>query len=320
MKKIIPIFYTINNEYVKFLAPSLISLMKNANPAFQYHIHIIHEELAPENINYLNSLSHDNDNFRIFLDPMQKSLDMITDRIGNYLRASTYTLTIFFRLFIPEMFPQYDRGIYLDADTIVPGDISRLWQEDLGDNYLGCIIDSSIADNEILAEYTKTAVGVPVTEYINSGVLLMNTKKLRELNFGEKFLELYNKYQFDVVAPDQDYLNAMCYGHIQHLPEIYDAMPSPARPLIENPVIVHYNLFFKPWNYAGVQYEEYFWQFARETPFYDQLKSLRDHFSEVEKQRDAKAMELMVSRAGEIAKSPAPNFRTIFASGREKRL
>ena len=87
----------------------------------------------------------------------------------------------------------------------------------LEDNYLGCIIDKSTIDNEILANYFEQVVGIPRDKYINSGVLLMNAKKLRELKIDEKFLDLYTKYGFDVVAPDQDYINAMCYGHMKYL-------------------------------------------------------------------------------------------------------
>lgn len=51
------------------------------------------------------------------------------------------------------MFPKYDKCIYIDADTVIPGDISRLYNEDLNDNYLGCIVDKLTINNEILASY-----------------------------------------------------------------------------------------------------------------------------------------------------------------------
>ena len=211
-KETIPIFYAIDNNYAKFLSVSIKSLIENANKNYNYDINVIYESLDAENAEKLKSLQ--TENVKINLIAMPKSLDMITDKARNRLREYTFTLTIFFRLFIPELFPQYNKCIYLDADTVISGDISKLYNEDLKDNYMGCVTDLSTIDNEILANYFENVVGVPKDKYINSGVLLMNSQKLRELNFGERFLELYQKYQFDVVAPDQDYINSMCYGHI----------------------------------------------------------------------------------------------------------
>ena len=70
---------------------------------------------------------------------------------------------------------KYDKCVYIDADTIIPGDISLLYNEDLKGNYLGCVVDKSTNDNEKLASYFEHVIGVPRDKYINSGVLLMDT-------------------------------------------------------------------------------------------------------------------------------------------------
>lgn len=196
-KVTIPIFYAIDDAYLKFVAVSIKSLIMNANNNYNYDINVIYENLSEENAKKLKSL--ETDNVKIILTEMNQNLSMITDKLGNRLREYTFTLTIFFRLFIPVMFPNYDKCIYIDADTVIPGDISRLYNEDLGNNYLGCIVDKSTIDNEILASYFEEVVGIPRDKYINSGVLLMNSKKLRELKIDEKFLDLYTKYGFDVI-------------------------------------------------------------------------------------------------------------------------
>ena len=76
-------------------------------------------------------------------------------------------------------------------------------------NYIGACHDMSISDYEDIVTYTEEAVGVKRSEYINSGVLLMNMKKMRIDKFEEHFLDLLNTYHFDSIAPDQDYINAM---------------------------------------------------------------------------------------------------------------
>ena len=316
-KVTIPIFYAIDDSYAKFVAVSIKSLIMNANNNYNYDINVIYENLSEENAKKLKSL--ETDNVKIILTEMNQNLSMITDKLGNRLREYTFTLTIFFRLFIPVMFPKYDKCIYIDADTVIPGDISRLYNEDLGNNYLGCIVDKSTIDNEILASYFEEVVGIPRDKYINSGVLLMNSKKLRELKIGEKFLDLYTKYGFDVIAPDQDYINSMCYGHIKYLSDIYDAMPNPNNKEVENPVIIHYNLFLKPWQYDDVQYYDYFWKYAKFTPYYDEILEIKNSYTDEDRKKDSEWMDLMVSRAESLV-GTQNTLKNVFESGKETRL
>lgn len=316
-KVTIPIFYAIDDGYSKFVAVSIKSLIMNANNNYNYDINVIYENLSEENAKKLKSL--ETDNVKIILTEMNQNLSMITDKLGNRLREYTFTLTIFFRLFIPVMFPNYDKCIYIDADTVIPGDISRLYNEDLGNNYLGCIVDKSTIDNEILASYFEEVVGIPRDKYINSGVLLMNSKKLRELKIDEKFLDLYTKYGFDVIAPDQDYINSMCYGHIKYLSDIYDAMPNPNNKEVENPVIIHYNLFLKPWQYEKVQYYDYFWKYAKFTPYYDEILEIKNSYTDEDRKKDSEWMDLMVSRAESLV-GTQNTLKNVFESGKETRL
>ena len=316
-KATIPIFYAIDDGYAKFVAVSIKSLIMNANNNYNYDINVIYENLSEENAQKLKSL--ETDNVKIILTEMNQNLSMITDKLGNRLREYTFTLTIFFRLFIPVMFPKYDKCIYVDADTIISDDISRLYNEDLGNNYLGCIVDKSTIDNEILAGYFEEVVGIPRDKYINSGVLLMNSKKLRELKIDEKFLDLYTKYGFDVIAPDQDYINSMCYGHIKYLSDIYDAMPNPNNKEVENPVIIHYNLFLKPWQYDDVQYYDYFWKYAKSTPFYDEILEIKNSYTDEDRKKDSEWMDLMVSRAESLV-GTQNTLKNVFESGKETRL
>ena len=313
----IPVFYAIDDTYAKFVAVSIKSLIMNASNNYDYDINVIYENLSEENAQKLKSL--ETDNVKIILTKMNQNLSMITDKLGNRLREYTFTLTIFFRLFIPVMFPKYDKCIYIDADTVISDDISRLYNEDLGDNYLGCIVDKSTIDNEILASYFEQVVGIPRDKYINSGVLLMNSKKLRELKIDEKFLDLYTKYGFDVIAPDQDYINSMCYGHIKYLSDIYDAMPNPNNKEVENPVIIHYNLFLKPWQYEDVQYYDYFWKYAVLTPFYNEILEIKNSYTDEDRKKDSEWMDLMVSRAKSLV-GTQNTLKNVFESGKETRL
>lgn len=316
----IPIFFTIDDGFAPYLSVAIRSLVCNASPDRHYDIIVIHRGVSDENRRKLAALvDSDAERFTIRFIPMDDRLDWMSDRLGNRLRADIFTLTIYFRLFIPVMFPEYDKGIYLDSDTVVVGDISELYDTELGENLVGAVVDHSILDIPPFVKYVEQAIGIDRCKYVNSGIQLMNMKKLREVQSDKRFLELMNTYHFDCIAPDQDYLNAMCYGKIKHLPEYWDAMPAEGKEPMQNPQIVHYNLFAKPWCCDNVPYGEYFWQYAEESGFYAEIAEAKARYGEAEKQSDAACLQLMLRRAEEIAATDA-TFRAVFASGKERRL
>ena len=74
--------------------------------------------------------------------PIFFSVDDKKQPTENRLRADYFTPTIFFRLFIPSMFPEYSKGIYLDSDIVVLGDISKLYRVDIENYLLGACIEN----------------------------------------------------------------------------------------------------------------------------------------------------------------------------------
>lgn len=316
-KEVVPIFFSVDDNYVPYLAVALKSLIYNSSKKYNYKAIILHQDVNENNIRRIENLK--TNGFDIEFVPMKNCLESITDRMSNRLRADYFTLTIYFRLFIPAMFPEYDKGIYLDSDIVVPGDISELYEISLNDNLIGASVDYSIQNIPEFARYTEKGVGVIVSKYINSGVLLMNLKKLREVSIDTRFLELLNTYHFDTIAPDQDYLNALCYGKIEYIPGTWDTMPAEGYATLENPKLIHYNLFAKPWCYDNIQYENYFWKYAKETDFFGEIKKYKENYSGEQKKSDTECTGRMLKRALEIAEQ-SENFRTIFESGKERRL
>ncbi len=317
MNREIPIFFTIDNSYAPFLAVALHSAIQNANPKRQYKAIVLHQDLNETNIEKLASL--ETENFKIELTPMKANFEALDDRMSNRLRCDYFTLTIYFRLFIPAMFPQYDKGIYIDSDVVLTSDIAKLYDIEIGDNLIGACNDLSIADIPPLVAYTENAIGVNKEEYVNSGVLLMNLKKMRECDFEGHFLNLLNTYHFDCIAPDQDYINAMCNGKIYYLDESWDAMPNDAKPPLAHTNVIHYNLFSKPWCYDGIQYGNEFWKYAEDSGYIDEIKAYKAAYSEDKKNADSACLELLVRRGMEIPENET-TFKKMHAKGVKIRL
>ena len=318
-QELIPIFFTIDDGYAPYLHVALISLIKNASKDRRYKIIVVYQELNEENRNNLAKLVEDYPNFEMEFKFMKQSLDMITDRIENRLRSDYFTMTIYFRIFIPDMYPEYDKAIYIDSDIIVPGDISELYDTDMHDNLIGVVTDGSVNDVPELQRYMTESLGLKLGDYFNSGMLLMNMKELRNVHLAEHFLYLLNKYHFDSVAPDQDYLNSMCYGKIEYLDSCWDAMPNRNKPEIENPKIIHYNLFDKPWCYDDIQYQDYFWEYAKQSVYYDKIKAYKAAYTDKQKEDDHAHLLDLFRRAGTNADTEV-TFRKVLESGEKVRL
>jgi len=302
MNKEIPIFFTIDDTYAPFVTVAIKSIIENASKEYNYRIVILYQDLTIENMNRISKIS--NEKFKIDFIYMKDEFKLITNRIENcYVRLDYFTLTIFFRLLIPDMFPEYEKGIYIDSDVVVPGDISELYNTELGNNLLGVCNDISILNIKTFTDYVENAVGVSKYKYFNSGVLLMNLKELRDRGFSNKFFELLDKFHFDCVAPDQDYLNAICKDRVVYLDEAWDAMPAEGRELIKNPKIIHYNLNDKPWQYDNIQYEEYFWKYAKMTDLYDEIVKFKNNYSDEKKKADSEGLNLLLKKAIEIPNS-----------------
>ncbi|MGM9811140.1 MAG: glycosyltransferase family 8 protein [Paludibacteraceae bacterium] len=327
----IPVFFTIDEKYAPYLAVALQSLTANLSRDSACHIFVLHEDLSERTQRYLQRFEQPNVRLtcipmqecyrRLWSDTEQSLQGQVTDHISNRLRADYFTLTIYFRLFIPDLFPQYDKAIYLDSDVVVCGDIAQMFRVPLGDNLLGACRDHSIHDIPELVDYITYGIGAGKEGYFNSGVLLMNMRRLRELQLGKRFLEVLSRWHFDCIAPDQDYLNALCMHHVVYLDRRWDTMPNNKQPETTEPLLIHYNLFEKPWMYDGIQYADYFWEYAAQLDdeCYQWLKHYKATYSDTQKRADAESLARLVARAGSIAHTP-DNFREVFESGREKRL
>ena len=117
MKKEIPVFFAIDDKYVPFAGVAIKSIIVNSSKDYNYKFIILNENVKEERLMKLKALEQEN--VTIEFVSMNKGLESITDREENKLRCDYFTLTIYYRIFIPVMFPEYDKVIYLDSDIVV---------------------------------------------------------------------------------------------------------------------------------------------------------------------------------------------------------
>lgn len=299
----VPVFYSISDDFTKYAAVSLNSLVKHADPATDYTVYFLSQDLSDQHKQDLSDLGSQNVHVK-FSHIDDELVKPIQNRKENFLRDDFFTMSIFYRLFIPELFPQYDKAIYIDSDTIVNDDIAKLYNTELGNNLFGACTDSSIQYVAEMVKYIKDVLALDPKKYINSGMLVMNCKAFRDEHFIDYFMDLLEKYHFDCITPDQDYLNEIGEGRILHLDPRWDAMPNENTEPLKDPGLIHYNLFFKPWHFKNVQYEDYFWQSAKETKFYNELKAELDSYTDAERADDREKLNHMLLKEKKTEQDP----------------
>lgn len=296
-KTIIPVFYAADENYMLYLAVALTALKEYKSKEYEYRIHVLYS-------GDLNGASKkvkemEEEDFYIFFEDIGEKISKLSDCMHC---RDYYTSAIYYRLLIPELFPQYDKVLYMDCDTVALTDIANLYLIDIGDNYIGAVADQAVAAVPQFREYTKHALGIDAEQYFNSGVIVMNLVKFREIGFYEKFSKVLRSYDF-TIAPDQDVLNLICKGRVHFYEAGWNRMPIGGAEG-ERPKLIHYNLTMKPWHYDGILFEEYFWDFAARTPFLARMKEVKAGYTPEQIKRDEEGGAKLVALAQAEAENP----------------
>ncbi len=282
-KPMIPIFYACDDNFVKYMIVSLHSMIKNASKEYQYRIHVLHTNISEEMQKKMFDLQ--TDEFKVCFEDVTTYLESISDKLP--LRHY-YTKTTYFRLFIAEMFPQYDKAIYIDSDTIVKGDISKLYETDIGDCFVGGCHEQAMVQVDVYGTYAERVVGVSRHQFFNAGMILINAKLWREKKIFDKFLFHLGEYNF-IVTQDEDYLNLICKDHVFWLDQkwntaVFDGFVYPYD--VETAYILHYIMVNKPWHYENCRCADTFWSYASETAVYEELRRELAAYTDEERARD----------------------------------
>ena len=305
--KVVPVFLTINSAYAPYAAAAIHSLTQHVNPDRYYKVIILHDGLNLVNRWRLRSLV--TRNVALQFKKMTRSLYLkavvayCTRRkkgAGDFFSSAVY----YYRAFIPLLFPIYKKAVYIDSDVILRGDIGELFDIELGDNVVAAAIDPKVTAITEFRNYVDRALEIPHGEYVNSGVQVMDLRKMRKMHYLSTMIDMMRKYDADLLAPDQDYLNVILRGKILPLDPVWNA--EPVKDLPRNIKLVHFNLFNKPWHYKGVPCERIFWAAAKGTGFTGDLKRQQAGFDEKKQKEDHERVDALIKKAARLAKAKGP--------------
>ena len=215
------------------------------------------------------------------------------------------TISALIKFDLPYLCNDIDTVLYLDGDMIVKKDLSELAQIRLEDEYLAAVKDSGLL-------YSKTLISQEIESYFNSGLMLLNLKKMRidaipEALAEEKFKSTDNSLM------DQHVLNKVFEDHVKFLGHEYNLLYVNlirARyfyglelkdinkmygkdycdwdDMLNQACIIHYSSFDKPWKYSDVSAVKIWDYYYQKSPFKNKkLHRKKLHISMLNKMRES---------------------------------
>lgn len=251
----INLLVTLDENYIPYLNVMLYSLLQS-NPQECFCVYLLHSNIQ-ENALTQTKILLGNSNL---LRPI-KIVDIDLDHAPTTAR---YPQEIYYRIFAARYLPKtLDRVLYLDPDVIVNGSLRELYDTPMGNYYFAAASHIGGLMHRINALRLDLDEESP---YINSGVMLMNLKKLRkEQRFEDVFDFIVEKKNL-LFLPDQDIISSL-YGtrifaldsfrynmterlYMRHSPFEKELDVNWVR---KNSVVIHYCGRNKPWksNYVG---------------------------------------------------------------------
>lgn len=134
-----------------------------------------------------------------------------------------YAFICLVRTALSKLFPDLDRILSLDADTIITRDISDLWDLDMDEHYVAGVPELTLTGR----------LGRP---YINAGMMFFNLDKIRADCVDDRMIKLLNQTYLQWF--EQDAVNECCYPGIMTLGSEYNC--SRFSEWTDYPRIVHY--------------------------------------------------------------------------------
>lgn len=198
-----------DGHYSVWVGTVMQSILEHTDSRICFHI--LHDEtLSIDNKYKLEKVAYNGSSIVEFHKIDENDFSVVKNQM------SRFTIGAMFRCSLPELLPDLNRIIYLDADLFVNRDIKELWDVDVREYCLAGVVDEGVAVHNyprILNKYPE----IKKESYFNSGVLYMNLKKLREFGNLKKLVVDFLIENPEADLPDQDALNVLFHDKVLYL-------------------------------------------------------------------------------------------------------
>ena len=291
-KNNIPIVFSADSNYIKYLIVTIKSLICNSSKDYNYDIYILGENISDKYKQ--KALVQKKSNVNItFIDmkPILKNIDKSIFYVYDHLDIATY-----YRIFIPNLFKNFEKILYMDCDLIILDDVAKLYQKQLNDNFIAAVRDVIIlylinSNSKKHIDYFDNKLKlIDKNKYFQAGVMVFDIKKLLELDFENKCIEKLKEIKTPMYW-DQCIMNKVLENKVEYINQIWNIQNQmslyfneykkilPKNLLdeyikgLKKPKILHFSGRTKPWQNIFLKNAHKFWKYAIFSPVFIELLS-----------------------------------------------
>lgn len=280
MVSTISIVLIADESFVMPTSVAIVSILRHRRVEIPHHIYVVTPGMRSEQKQLLESLSADGGVVSVVEGELGK-FEYLHDDDKSVAHMSA-TKAALLKFDLPALFPHLDKILYLDGDIIVRGDLSELFFTELGEYYLAAAHDTGkmYFSDPMLLEYPG---------YFNSGMMLLNLKKMRENDSTERLVvakeflsgkSLMDQPAFNVVFHKQvlhvsskwNYLavnldRASAKWNITQLNELLHTDYADKEAFRDDAVVIHYSSKEKPWKHHTGSWTDLWYKYYLLSPF-----------------------------------------------------
>ena len=265
----INIVFTTDKEYSSYLKVALKSLILNKDKDSIYNIYILSIDLNKKTKEELKTFKQDD----VEITTIPLKLSMLKN-VGNYriIARCHVSRADLFKFFIPEMFQNFDKILYLDSDILVLKDISEIYNYNLENKIIGVLPEKTNFKNEENSKY-------------NCGVILFDIKKCSENNITKKLIQAKNNDKKHIYITQPFFHEVLDEAKVKTMPfefnrfsttdekefkkfnykDLYyknDKTINSLDDVDKRAIIIHFLAYKKPWQYEKIPFANQWWYYA----------------------------------------------------------
>ena len=236
MKQDLHICFCHDDGYVKYASVLMNSIVLNAEKLasqkkekYRFIFHLICDRISQEsieNISIIESQLTTHFECKILFHEFD---DSVFRKYHSWNTDGKVSYATYLRLILPEVLDHdIDKCVYLDCDMLCYGDLTELFELDLGESIIAASPDEralmmSLEIKERQSNRKFQHIYQPNECYFNAGTLVINLRKWRNEGITDKCFEYLDKY--NISWPDQDVMNMILCGKVKFIPISWNYNP-----------------------------------------------------------------------------------------------
>lgn len=193
------VMYAADDNYAEIMGVSILSLLETNRNVAEISFYIVEDQISEDNTGKLRKM----------IEGYGRKVEFIRKpnlrkELGVELKTLRWSDSAYSRLFMAELFqpfPEVDRILYLDCDTMITDELQTLWDTDIS-SFLGA------ACLECMSNMHKRIIGAKRTDnYINSGMMLINVDRWIKEDVQRTAVAFLRKYKGKTEYVDQGVIN-----------------------------------------------------------------------------------------------------------------